>query len=94
MGGITEVATAFRGNTGQRPNSIALPAEMLRLSGYSTASFSKSHETAAWNQRACLDRLIVGPTRSGFDKFYVFLAARPTKWSPTFRRHDAGRTAA
>jgi hypothetical protein len=48
MGSITETATAFPGNTGQRPNTIAPLAEMLRLNGYSTAMFGKNHETAAW----------------------------------------------
>ena len=48
MGSITETATAFPGQTGQRPNAVAPMAEMLRLNGYSTAAFGKSHETAAW----------------------------------------------
>src|SRR6266568_6541698 len=48
MGSITETATAFPGQTGQRPNSVAPLAEMLRLNGFSTAAFGKSHETAAW----------------------------------------------
>ena len=47
MGGITEVATAFPGNTGVRPNAIAPLAEMLRLNGYGTAAFGKYHETPA-----------------------------------------------
>ena len=46
MGGITETATAFPGNTGQRPNNVAPLAEMLRLNGYSTGFFGKNHETA------------------------------------------------
>ena len=37
MGGITEIATSFPGNTGQRPNNVGPLAEMLRLNGYSTA---------------------------------------------------------
>jgi len=44
MGAITEAATAFPGNTGQRPASVAPLAEMLRLNGYSTAFFGKNHE--------------------------------------------------
>ncbi len=48
MGSITETATAFPGQTGKRPNSVAPLAEMLRLNGYATAAFGKSHETAAW----------------------------------------------
>jgi arylsulfatase len=47
MGSITETATAFPGQTGQRPNSVAPLAEMLRLNGFATAAFGKSHETAA-----------------------------------------------
>src|SRR5258705_6220907 len=48
MGSITETATAFPGNTGQRPNNVAPLAEMLRLNGFSTGFFGKNHETAAW----------------------------------------------
>ena len=81
MGGITEIATAFPGNTGQRPNAIAPLAEMLRLNGYSTAAFGKSHETAAWETRVSgpTDRW---PTRSGFDKFYGFLGGETNQWDP------------
>ena len=81
MGGITEVATAFPGNTGQRPNSIAPLAEMLRLNGYSTAAFGKSHETAAWELSVSgpTDRW---PTRSGFDKFYGFIGGETNQWAP------------
>ena len=52
MGSIAETATAFPGQTGQRPNSVAPVAEMLRLNGYSTAAFGKSHETAAWEVKS------------------------------------------
>jgi arylsulfatase len=81
MSGITEIATAFPGNTGQRPNSVAPLAEMLRLNGYSTAAFGKSHETAAWelSPSGPTDRW---PTRSGFDKFYGFLGGETNQWSP------------
>jgi arylsulfatase A-like enzyme len=47
-GSVMEVATAFQGNRGQRPQSVAPVAEMLRLNGYSTAAFGKYHETAPW----------------------------------------------
>jgi arylsulfatase A-like enzyme len=82
MGGITEVATAIPGNTGQRPDDDAPLAEMLRLNGYSTAAFGKSHETAAWEVSVSgpTDRW---PTRSGFDKFYGFLGGETNEWSPT-----------
>ena len=81
MGSITETATAFPGQTGQRPNSVAPVAEMLRLNGYSTAAFGKSHETAAWevSPSGPTDRW---PTRSGFDKFYGFIGGEANQWSP------------
>ena len=48
FGSIAETATSFPGQTGQRPNSVAYLAEMVRLNGYSTAQFGKNHETAPW----------------------------------------------
>ncbi len=82
MGSITETATAFPGNTGQRPNSVAPLAEMLRLNGYSTAFFGKNHETAPWevSPSGPTDRW---PSRSGFDKFYGFFGGETDQWSPT-----------
>jgi arylsulfatase A-like enzyme len=81
MGSITETATAFPGNTGQRPNSVAPLAEMLRLNGYSTSFFGKNHETAAWEVSPS------GPTtrwpnRSGFDEFYGFMGGETNQWAP------------
>jgi len=85
MGGITEIATAFPGDTGQRPNNVAPLAEMLRLNGYSTGFFGKNHETAAWevSPSGPTDRW---PTRSGFDKFYGFIGGESNQWSPLL--HD------
>jgi arylsulfatase len=82
MGSITETATGFPGNTGQRPNSVAPLAEMLRLNGYSTAFFGKNHETAPWevSPSGPTDRW---PTRSGFDKFYGFFGGETDQWAPT-----------
>jgi arylsulfatase A-like enzyme len=82
MGGITEIATAFPGNTGQRPDNVAPLAEMLRLNGYSTGFFGKNHETAAWevSPSGPTNRW---PTRSGFDKFYGFFGGETDQWAPT-----------
>jgi arylsulfatase A-like enzyme len=82
MGGITETATAFPGNTGQRPANVAPLAEMLRLNGYSTGFFGKNHETAPWEVSVSgpTDRW---PTRSGFDKFYGFFGGETDQWAPT-----------
>jgi arylsulfatase A-like enzyme len=80
-GSIMETATAFPGNTGQVPNSVAPLAEMLRLNGYSTGAFGKWHETAAWETSVSgpYDRW---PTHSGFDKFYGFIGGETDQWYP------------
>ncbi|MEW6742960.1 MAG: arylsulfatase [Planctomycetota bacterium] len=80
-GAIMELATAFPGNTGVRPQSVAPLAEILRLNGYSTAAFGKYHETAPWEVSVSgpYDRW---PTRSGFDKFYGFIGGETNQWAP------------
>ena len=76
-----ELATAFPGNTGIRPQNVAPLAEMLRLNGYSTAAFGKYHETPAWEVSVSgpFDRW---PTQSGFDKFYGFIGGETNQWAP------------
>jgi arylsulfatase A-like enzyme len=80
-GAIMELATAFPGNTGIRPNSVAPLAEMLRQNGYSTAAFGKYHETPPWEVSVSgpFDRW---PTHSGFDKFYGFIGGETNQWAP------------
>ena len=80
-GAIMELATAFPGNTGIRPASVAPLAEILRLNGYSTAAFGKYHETPPWEVSVSgpYDRW---PTRSGFDKFYGFIGGETNQWFP------------
>jgi arylsulfatase A-like enzyme len=80
-GSIMETATAFPGNTGAVPNSVAPLAEMLRLNGYSTGAFGKWHETAAWETSLSgpFDRW---PTHQGFDKFYGFIGGETDQWYP------------
>jgi arylsulfatase A-like enzyme len=80
-GSIMETSTAFPGNTGQIPNSVAPLAEMLRLNGYSTSAFGKWHETAPWETSVSgpFDRW---PTHQGFDKFYGFIGGETDQWYP------------
>jgi arylsulfatase len=80
-GAIMEVATAFPGNTGVRPQTITPAAEVLRLNGYSTAAFGKYHETPPWEASVSgpYDRW---PTGSGFDKFYGFIGGETNQWHP------------
>jgi arylsulfatase len=80
-GAIMELATAFPGNTGVRPESVTPLAEILRQNGYSTAAFGKYHETPPWEASVSgpFDRW---PTRSGFDKFYGFIGGETNQWAP------------
>jgi arylsulfatase A-like enzyme len=80
-GAIMELATAFPGNSGIRPNDVTPLAEMLRLNGFSTAAFGKYHETPPWEVSVSgpYDRW---PTHSGFDKFYGFIGGETNQWAP------------
>ena len=80
-GSIMETATAYPGNTGSLPKSVAPLAEMLRLNGYSTGAFGKWHETAAWETSVSgpFDRW---PIHQGFDKFYGFIGGETDQWAP------------
>ncbi len=82
FGSVAETSTAFPGNTSVRPNSVAPLAEMLRLNGYSTAAFGKSHETTTWelSPSGPTDRC---PHRSGFDRFYGFIGGETNQWIPS-----------
>ena len=81
IGAVVDIATAFPGNTGVRPNSIAPLAEILRLNGYSTAAFGKWHQTPPWevSPSGPTDHW---PTREGFDKFYGFMGGETNQWAP------------
>ncbi|MFN9564622.1 MAG: arylsulfatase [Pirellulaceae bacterium] len=80
-GAIMEVATAFPGNTGIRPQSITPMAEVLRMNGYATSAWGKYHETPPWEVSVSgpFDRW---PTRSGFDEFYGFIGGETNQWDP------------
>ncbi len=80
-GAIMELATAFPGNTGNRPREISTLAQILRHNGFSTAAFGKYHETPPWEVSVSgpFDRW---PTGSGFDKFYGFIGGETNQWAP------------
>jgi arylsulfatase len=80
-GAIMELATAFPGNTGNRPQEITPLAKILRHNGFSTAAFGKYHETPPWEVSVSgpYDRW---PTGSGFDKFYGFIGGETNQWAP------------
>jgi len=80
-GAVMDVATAFPGNTGVRPRSVAPLAEILRLNGYNTAAFGKYHETPPW-EASVAGPFERWPTRSGFEKFYGFIGGETNQWAP------------
>ena len=64
MGSITETATAFPGNTGQRPESVAPLAMMLRYNGYTTAALrQESRDRRLGGQPFRPDRPLADPLR-------------------------------
>ena len=81
FGTIGEIATAFPGNTGMRPSSVTMLPEILRLNGYNTAMFGKSHELGPW------ELSVVGPfdrwpVHSGFERFYGFMSGEADLFHP------------
>ncbi len=81
FGMIAEMATAYPGNTGMRPSSVAMLPEILRLNGYNTAMFGKCHELGPW------ETSVVGPfdrwpVHSGFERFYGFLSGEADLFHP------------
>jgi len=81
MGGITEVATSFPGNTGITPQSCAYISEILKLNGYNTAQFGKNHETAAW-EVSTSGPFTRWPVYKGFEKFYGFMGGETNQFFP------------
>jgi arylsulfatase len=81
MAGITEIATAYPGNTGIRPLSIAQTAMTLKLNGFNTAQFGKNHETPAWQIHPS-GPFENWPTGQGFEKFYGFMGGETNQFYP------------
>ena len=81
MGGITEIANSYPGYDSALPAEAATVAQVLRLSGYSTACFGKWHLTPSWEQGPAgpFDRW---PTGLGFDRFYGIIGAEASQWEP------------
>ena len=81
MGGITEIANSFPGYDSAIPPESATVAQVLRMSGYSTACFGKWHLTPSWEQSPAgpFDRW---PTGLGFDRFYGIIGAESSQYEP------------
>ena len=85
MGSVSEMATAFPGQNSQLPNSMAPLAKILKMNGYSTAMFGKSHEYAAW-QSGLTGPFDQWPTGLGFERFYGNVMGELDVYSPVI--HD------
>ncbi len=81
MGALAEVATAFPGYTGVRPDDCATLAQVLRMNGYSTGMFGKHHQTPPWETSPSgpFDRW---PTGEGFERFYGFVGGDTHQYTP------------
>ncbi|MBM3718675.1 MAG: arylsulfatase [Actinobacteria bacterium] len=81
MGGIAESGSAFPGYDCIMPKEAATIAEVLRLSGYSTAAFGKWHLTPLFEQTLTgpYDRWPMG---QGFERFYGILSAEASQYEP------------
>jgi arylsulfatase len=85
MGSVAELATAFPGQTSERPNSKAPLAEVMKLNGYNTAMFGKSHEFTPWELSAS-GPFGQWPTGAGFERFYGTLSGEADLFAPPL--HD------
>jgi arylsulfatase A-like enzyme len=85
VGSISELATAFPGQTSERPHSKAPLAEILKLNGYNTAMFGKSHEFSPWETGLTVP-YDQWPTGSRFERFYGTLTGEADLFAPPL--HD------
>jgi arylsulfatase A-like enzyme len=85
MGAISELATAFPGQTSVLPESKASLPEIMKLNGYSTAMFGKSHEFTPW-ETGITGPFDQWPNGLGFEKFYGVLSGEADLFAPPL--HD------
>ena len=85
MGAISEWATAFPGQTSVLPASKAPLPEIMKLNGYSTAMFGKSHEFTPW-ETGLTGPFDQWPTGLGFERFYGCLSGEADLFAPPL--HD------
>jgi arylsulfatase A-like enzyme len=81
MATVTGTNTSYPGDTGIRPPSVSTIGLMLQSWGYTTGYFGKNNEVPDYevNISGPFDRW---PTRSGFDKFYGYLAGEQSNFFP------------
>ena len=82
IGNTTNLPTGYEGYNSVIPPSAGTVAEILRVSGYSTAMFGKGHLTPEW-EMSRIGPFARWPTGLGFDYFYGFLGADISMFAPT-----------
>ena len=85
MGALSEMATPFPSVTSVLPRSVAPLAKILKLNGYSTAMFGKSHEYASW-ETGITGPFDQWPTGLGFERFYGNVIGESDQFYPVV--HD------
>ena len=85
MGAISELATGFPGQTSVLPESKASLPEIMKLNGYSTAMFGKSHEFTPW-ETGLTGPFDQWPNGLGFERFYGVLSGEADLFAPPL--HD------
>jgi len=85
MGSISEMATSFPGQNSVLPNTVAPLAKIMKLNGYSTAMFGKSHEYVPW-ESGLMGPFDQWPTGMGFERFYGNVIGESDQFSPSV--HD------
>jgi arylsulfatase A-like enzyme len=85
MGSISEMATSFPGQNSVLPNTVAPLAKIMRMNGYSTAMFGKSHEYVPW-ESGLMGPFDQWPTGLGFERFYGNVIGESDQFSPSV--HD------
>jgi arylsulfatase A-like enzyme len=72
------------------PNTKTTIQQTLRLNGYATAMFGKSHEVPIWEQSPAgpFDRW---PTGTGFNYFYGFIGGETNQYFPALYKKRVPR---
>lgn len=87
MGVTQEAAMGFPGYTGRLPRSAATMARVLRDGGYNTMAVGKWHLTprTEYSAGGPFERWPLGV---GFERYYGFLGAETSQWSPELVRDN------
>ena len=87
-GTVADMTTGYPGYSNEIPRSAATVAQVLRLSGYSTAMIGKDHNVP-YSQMSAAGPFDQWPSGKGFDYFYGFLGGDTNQWNPRLYRNNS-----